>query len=62
VAELTVLLLVGGLFVSIRVIVRPAGTFPLAEPADLLFFVECPEGLVGDAGLERFRGVAEADV
>jgi len=42
--------------------VRPAGIFPLAEPADLLFLVECPEGLVGEAGLERFRGVTEADV
>jgi len=62
-AELWLLLFVeGGLLVSIRVMVRPAGTLPLAEPADLRFLVECPEGLVGEAGLERFRGVTEADV
>ena len=46
--------------VSRRVIVRPEGSFP--EPLCFLLFVVGPGAPLGEAGLERFRGVSVLDV
>lgn len=46
--------------VSSRVMVKPDGSFP--EPLGLRLFVAGPDGPLGDAGRDKFRGVSVVEV